>query len=83
MSSLLIVMILALLVPIASACRDAGIWPRMLALASISTKTSLIGLVISVLRDDWMMGLVSVLILSMGNAAVMLLAQGLRLVNSD
>ncbi len=83
MSGLLIVMILALLIPIATACRDASIWPRMLAFASISTKTSLIILVISVLRDDWMIGLVGVLVLSMGNAAVMLLAQGLRLVNSD
>ncbi len=81
MNVLLILMILALLIPIATACRDAGIWPRMLAFASISTKTSLIVLVISVLRDDWMIGLVGVLILSMGNAAVMLLAQALRVVN--
>lgn len=79
MSGFLIVMILALLIPIATACRDSGIWQRMLAFASISTKTSLIVLVIAVLRDDWMIGLVGVLILSMGNAAVMLLAQALRL----
>lgn len=83
MNGLLIVMTLALLIPIASACRDEGIWERMLAFASISTKTSLIVLVISVLRDDWMIGLVGVLILSMGNAAVMLLSQALRLVKSD
>ena len=83
MNGLLIVMILALLIPIANACRDEGVWERMLAFASISTKTSLIILVISVLRDDWMIGLVGVLILSMGNAAVMLLSQALRLVKSD
>ncbi|EDX85912.1 hypothetical protein S7335_3615 [Synechococcus sp. PCC 7335] len=83
MNGLLIVMILALLIPIASACRDEGVWERMLAFASISTKTSLIVLIISVLRDDWMIGLAGVLILSMGNAAVMLLSQALRLVESD
>ncbi|MBE9060471.1 hypothetical protein [cf. Phormidesmis sp. LEGE 11477] len=83
MNGLLIVMILALLIPIASACRDEGVWERMLAFASISTKTSLIVLIISVLRDDWMIGLAGVLILSMGNAAVMLLSQALRLLKSD
>ena len=32
-------------------------------------------LVVSVLRDDWMIGVVGILILSVGNAALMLLAQ--------
>jgi multicomponent Na+:H+ antiporter subunit F len=35
-------------------------------------------LVVSVLRDDWMIGMVGVLILSAGNAALMLLAQLIR-----
>jgi len=37
--------------------------------------------VVSVLRGDWMIGLVGVLILSVGNAALMLLAHVLRRMN--
>lgn len=78
MNTLLITMILALLIPIYEACRDEDIWQKMLAFASIATKTSLMILVISVLRDDWMIGVVGVLILSLGNASLMLLAHVLR-----
>jgi len=78
MNWLLIAMILALLIPIYEACQDEDIWQKMLAFASIATKTSLMILVISVLRDDWMIGLVGVLILSLGNASLMLLAHILR-----
>ena len=78
MDMLLIAMILALLIPIYEACKDENIWQKMLAFASIATKTSLMILVISVLRDDWMLGVVGVLILSVGNASLMLLAHILR-----
>ncbi len=74
MESILIAMILALLIPIYEACRDNDIWQKMLAFASIATKTSIIMLFISVLRDDWSIGLVAVIILSVGNAGLMLLA---------
>ena len=76
-------MILALLIPIYEACQDEDIWQKMLAFASISTKTSLMILVISVLRDDWMIGVVGVLILSLGNASLMLLAHILRRINLE
>ncbi|MGB3766985.1 MAG: hypothetical protein WA947_10545 [Phormidesmis sp.] len=78
MNVLLLAMILALLIPIYEACKDEDIWQKMLAFASISTKTSLMILVISTLRNDWMIGLVGVLILSLGNASLMLLAHILR-----
>lgn len=78
MNALLLAMILALLIPICKACQDENIWQKMLAFASIATKTSLMILVISVLRDDWMIGVVGVLILSVGNASLMLLAHILR-----
>lgn len=74
-------MILALLIPIYEACQDEDIWQKMLAFASIATKTSMMILVVSVLRDDWMIGVVGVLILSVGNAALMLLAHIIRRVN--
>ncbi len=75
------VMLLILLIPIYEACQDKNIWQKMLAFASIATKTSLMVLVISVLRDDWMIGVVGVIILSVGNAALMLLAHVIKRLN--
>ncbi|ESA37522.1 sodium:proton antiporter [Leptolyngbya sp. Heron Island J] len=81
MNGVLLAMIAALLIPIYEAWQDEDIWQKMLAFASIATKTSTMILVLSVLRDDWMIGVVGVLILSVGNAALMLLAHVLRRVN--
>ncbi|AFZ34761.1 hypothetical protein Sta7437_1190 [Stanieria cyanosphaera PCC 7437] len=80
-NSILIAMILALLIPIYEAWQDEDIWQKMLAFASIATKTSIMILVISVLRDDWMIGVVGVIILSVGNAGLMLLAQLIKRMN--
>ena len=81
MTLALIAMILALLIPVYEAWQDENIWQRMLAFASIATKTSIILLVVSVLRDDWMLGVVGVIILCVGNAGLMLLAQVLKRIN--
>ena len=81
MDSILIAMILALLIPIYEAWQDDDIWQRMLAFASIATKTSIMMLVISVLRDDWSIGVVAVIILSVGNAGLMLLAHLIKRLN--
>ncbi|HEY9815259.1 MAG TPA: hypothetical protein V6D20_05565 [Candidatus Obscuribacterales bacterium] len=81
MNWVITIMILALLIPIYEAWQDNSIWQKMLAFASIATKTSIMILVVSVLRDDWMIGVVGVLILSVGNAALMLLAHVLRRIN--
>lgn len=78
MNLVLIAMILALLIPFYVACRDEYIWQKMLAFASIATKTSVAILVVSVLRDDWSIGVVGVIILSVGNASLMLLAQVIK-----
>ncbi len=78
MTLALMAMIVALLIPMLEALRDDDIWQRILAFASIATKTSVIILMVSVLRDDWMTGVVGVLILSAGNAALMLLAHIIR-----
>jgi len=83
MNWFLVLMILATLIPIYEACQDENIWQKMLAFSSISTKTSIAILVISVLRDDWTIGVVGVLILSVGNAALMLLANVLKRVNES
>ncbi len=81
MNLALIAMILALLIPMYEAWQDENIWQKMLAFASVATKTSIILLVVSVLRDDWMLGVVGVIILCVGNAGLMLLAQILKRMN--
>jgi multicomponent Na+:H+ antiporter subunit F len=74
----LIVMIVVLLIPIYSAWQANDVWQKMLALASVSSKASIIILVVSVLRDDWMIGVVAAIVLSVGNAGFMLLAHLLK-----
>ena len=81
MNLVLIAMILALLIPMYEAWQDDDIWQKMLAFGSIATKTSIMILVVSVLRDDWMLGVTGVIILSVGNAGLMLLAQVLKRIN--
>jgi multicomponent Na+:H+ antiporter subunit F len=81
MNLIMFAMILALLIPIYEAFQDEDIWQKMLAFASIATKSSIMILVVSVLRGDWMIGVVGVLILSVGNAALMLLAHLLKRMN--
>lgn len=78
MNLILIVMTLSLLIPIYQIWREDDIWEKMLGVSSISSKASIIILVISVLRDDWMMGVVGVIILTVGNAGLMLLAHLLK-----
>ena len=83
MNVILIAMILALLIPVYEAWRDEDIWQKMLAFASIATKTSVMILVVSVLRGDWMIGVVGVIILSVGNAGLMLLAHVIQRMNEQ
>lgn len=77
----LLVMILALLIPMYEAWKDHDIWQTTLAFSSIASKTSIMILVVSVLRDDWMIGLGGVIILSVGNASLMLLAHVIKRLN--
>lgn len=81
LNGVLIAMILALLIPIYEAWKNEDIWDRVLAFASISSKTAMLVLVVSVLRDDWMIGLVGAMMLIVGNAGLMLLAHLLRKMN--
>ncbi|MCG9887027.1 MAG: hypothetical protein MH825_15965 [Cyanobacteria bacterium] len=74
-------MVLATLIPMYAACQNQDIWQKMLAFASIATKTSVAIIVISVLQDDWFIGMVGSIILSVGNASLMLLAQVLKRLN--
>lgn len=78
MTLLLSGMVLALLLEILVVCGRTDVWHRLAAFASLSTKVAMVMLVVSVVRDDWMVGLVGVIVLSVGNGAVMLLANLLR-----
>lgn len=82
MNLVLVAMILALLIPLYEAWKDEDIWQTLLAFASVSTKTAIISLFVSVLRDDWMVGVVAVIILSVGNASLMLLAHIIKRMSS-
>jgi multicomponent Na+:H+ antiporter subunit F len=73
-----IAMIIALLIPIYEAWRNPDVWGRLLALASAASKAGILMLFISVLRDDWMIGVAAIIILSVGNAGLMLLAHILK-----
>ena len=74
MNLILIAMMLTLIIPLVEVCKDNNVWQKMLALSSVSTKTSIMILIVSVLRDDWMIGVVAVIMLSVGNAGFMLMA---------
>ncbi|MDM7953014.1 MAG: hypothetical protein QUV07_07340 [Cyanobium sp. CZS 25K] len=78
MTLLLWGMVLALLIPIAVACRPSDVWHRLAAFASVATKVALIILVVSAVRGDRMLGLAGVIVLSAGNAGLLLLANLLR-----
>lgn len=78
MTTFLILMVLSLLIPTLRSFRCALIWERLLCYTSISTRTALILLVLSRLRDDTMIGLVAVVVLSLGNSGLMLLAHVIK-----
>lgn len=81
MNLIIIAMIVAMLIPMYEAWRDDNVWQKMLAFGSISTKAGILILFISVLRDDWMIGVVAAIILTVGNAGLMLLAHILKRMN--
>jgi multicomponent Na+:H+ antiporter subunit F len=82
MNVIIIALIVALFIPLLESWRNDDIWQKMLALASFSSKTAIIFLCIAVSRNDWMMGVTGVIILSVGNAGYMLLAHLLKRLNS-
>lgn len=75
-------MLLLLLIPIYQTAREEDIWQRMLAASSVSTKAAVMTLAIATFRDDEMMTVVGVLILTVGNGGLMLLAHLLRKISS-
>ncbi len=83
MNGILIAMIITLLIPLYTGFYHDEIWEKMLAFATISCKTAMMILVISVLRDDWMIGVVAIIVLSVGNAGLMLLAHLIKRLDEE
>ena len=71
---LLEVMIAATLISLGGVLNRGSISERLAALASVSVKLSIVLLMTSVLRDDWMVGLVAIITLISGEAGLILLA---------
>ena len=63
--------LLATLALVVTSCRMS----RIACLGSLSVRLSVILLVLSVIRDDWMLGLVAVISLISGDAGLVLLAR--------
>ena len=74
MDILLLLMLVSLLIPILQSFRCIRVWERLLCYTSVSTRTAVILLIVSRFRDDPMIGLVAVAVLSLGNSGLMLLA---------
>ena len=70
----ILAMFITLFIPIYTVWKENDVWQKMLALGSFSTKASIMILVVSVLRDDWMIGVVGVNNMSVVNAGLMLLS---------
>lgn len=74
MNALLILMLVSLLPPLAHSFRCADIWERMLCYTSLSTRSAICLIIISRFYHDPMIGLVGVVVLSLGNSGLLLLS---------
>ena len=74
MSVLLGLMLLSLLFPVVHSFRCTDIWERMLCYTSVSTRAAVVLIVLSRQSHDYMIGLVAVVVLSVGNSGLLLLA---------
>lgn len=78
MTWILAALLVGLAIPIFDTLRSDTLWEKLLAYASVTTKGSVLILVVAVLRHDPMTALVGVVALSLGNAGLMLLAYLIR-----
>lgn len=81
LSTILFMMTLVIAVQILTLFQKRNVWERILAFSSISSKTAVLALAVSVMREDWMIAVVAVIFLSAGNAGIMLLSHLLNRLN--
>jgi multicomponent Na+:H+ antiporter subunit F len=68
------VLLACLAIPLFDALRSDTLWEKLLAYASVTTKSSVLILAVAALRHDPLTAMVGVVALSLGNAGLMLLA---------
>lgn len=74
MNILLILMLVSLLFPLLHSFRCNAIWERMLCYTSISTRAAVCLIILSRFHHDPMIGLVGIIVLSLGNSGLLLLS---------
>ena len=74
MNILLALMLFSLLFPIVHSFSSTNIWERMLCYTSVSTRAAVVLIIFSRFSHDAMIGLVAVVVLSVGNSGLLLLA---------
>lgn len=80
---ILLVMLMAAALPVIQSIRSESIWERMLCYTSISTRVALILILYSRVRQDPMIGLVAVVVLSVGNSGLLVLANLFKAMESE
>jgi multicomponent Na+:H+ antiporter subunit F len=83
MSILLALMLISLLFPLVHSFRSASIWERMLCYTSVSTRAAIILILYSRFSHDTMIGLVGVVVLSVGNSGLLLLANLIKAMEAE
>ena len=74
MNLLVVLMLVSMLIPILQSFRCSQIWERLLCYTCLSTRAAIVLIILSRFRDDMMIGLVGVVVLSLGNSGLLLLA---------
>ena len=83
MSIILALMLISLFFPVAHSVRSISIWERMLCYTSISTRVAIILILFSRINQDLMIGVVAVVVLSVGNSGLLLLANLIKAMESE
>jgi multicomponent Na+:H+ antiporter subunit F len=83
MNLLLALMLYSLLLPIVHSFRSTNIWERMLCYTSISTRAAVVLIILSRLSHDTMISLVAVVVLSVGNSGLLLLANLIKVMEVE
>lgn len=83
MSIILALMLVSLFLPVAHSTRSISIWERMLCYTSISTRVAIILILFSRFNQDLMIGVVAVVVLSVGNSGLLLLANLIKAMESE
>ena len=83
MSWILLFMLFSLVFPLFRSVRTDSVWERMLCYTSISTRIAVLLILYSRFRHDTAIGLVAVVVLSVGNSGLLLLANLIKAMEAE